>query len=77
MKLTRIKPWGRFRLEDGREVNIHRGSRVGRGTDVYFYLIHRGSRVGRGTDVYFYLNRMKRVLVSDLELSKATEIFSL
>jgi hypothetical protein len=60
MKLTRIKPWGRFRLEDGREVNIH-----------------RGSRVGRGTDVYFYLNRMKRVLVSDLELSKATEIFSL
>ena len=37
MKLTRIKLWGRFRLEDGREVNIHRGSRVGRGTDVYFY----------------------------------------
>lgn len=25
MKLTRIKLWGRFRLEDGREVNIHRG----------------------------------------------------
>ena len=58
MKLTRIKRWGRFRLEDGREVNVH-----------------RGSRVGRGTDVYFYLHRMNRVLISDLELSTATEIF--
>jgi hypothetical protein len=38
MKLTNIINWGRFRLADGREVNVKRGRRLGRGTDVYFYL---------------------------------------
>lgn len=44
MKLTNIKLWDRIRLSDGREVNIHRGCRVGRSTEVYFYL-HRMRRV--------------------------------
>lgn len=60
MKLTNIINYGRFRLADGREVNVK-----------------RGRRVGRGTDVYFYLARMQRVLLSDAEVSSATEIFSL
>jgi len=37
MKLTKIINWGRFRMADGREVNVKRGRRLGRGTDVYFY----------------------------------------
>ena len=58
MKLTNIINWGRFRMADGREVNVK-----------------RGRRLGRGTDVYFYLNSMQRVLLSDAEVSSATEIF--
>jgi hypothetical protein len=59
MKLTKIINWGRFRMADGREVNVK-----------------RGRRLGRGTDVYFYLNSMQRVLLSDAEVSSATEIFN-
>lgn len=43
MKLTRIRLMGRYRLVDGREVNIHKGVQVGRGCDVYFFL-YRNSR---------------------------------
>jgi hypothetical protein len=59
MKLTNIINWGRFRMADGREVNVK-----------------RGRRLGRGTDVYFYLSSMQRVLLSDAEVSSATEIFN-
>jgi hypothetical protein len=38
MTLTRIRILGRFRLTDGREVNVHKGIRKERGTDVYFFL---------------------------------------
>ena len=49
MKLTNIKNWGRYRLPDGREVNVKRGRRLSRGVDVYFYL-NRMSRVFISSD---------------------------
>lgn len=44
MKLTRIRAVGRFHNRvTGQTVNIRKGTRVGRGTDIYFFL-HRGVR---------------------------------
>lgn len=45
MKLSNIRPIGRYLNQSLRkDVNLHRGKVVGRGTDVTFYLV-RGSRV--------------------------------
>jgi hypothetical protein len=45
MKLTRIRDLGRHKNpETGRFVNVKKGTRVGRSTDVIFYL-YRGTRI--------------------------------
>lgn len=44
MKLTNIRNLGRYKnTETGKYYNIKKGTRVGRGTDVIFYL-YRNSR---------------------------------
>lgn len=45
MKLTNLRMLGRFQhKETKQQVNLHKGQRVGRGTDVHFYL-RSGKRV--------------------------------
>ena len=45
MKLTNIKPVGRFRnTETGRLVNVKQGRKQGYGITILFYL-HRGTRI--------------------------------
>jgi len=52
MKLTNIRPVGRFRNEKTKqEVNIH-----------------RGRQVGRSVDVSYFLQSGRRVLVSEADL---------
>lgn len=54
MRLRRVYLYGRYRLPDGKEVNVHKGVNE-RGHDVVFYL-YRGKRVllswaGLGTKI--------------------------
>lgn len=45
MKLSNIRPLGRYtNSETGKTVNVKKGKRVERGTDIIFYL-YRGTRV--------------------------------
>lgn len=45
MKLSHIRPLGRFKdKETGKVVNVKKGRRVNRSTDILFYL-YRGNRV--------------------------------
>lgn len=60
MKLRNLRRRGRFKLPDGREVNIHVGQRVGRSESVYFYL-YRQSRVYVDQATYFKLEKVQDV----------------
>jgi hypothetical protein len=51
MKLCRIRLIGRFVLADGKEVNVHKGVRRDRGTDVYFYLYRQARQLLSCADV--------------------------
>jgi hypothetical protein len=43
MKLTNIRNLGRYKnLQSGKEYNVRKGTRKGRGTDIVYYL-YRGS----------------------------------
>ena len=43
MRLTNCRLLGRYTRPDGNAVNVHKGVRVGRGTDILYYL-HRNKR---------------------------------
>lgn len=43
-KPTNIRAVARFRMPDGREVNVKKGCKAGRNCDIYFYL-NRGTRI--------------------------------
>lgn len=44
MKLRDIRPLGRYQRPDGKEVNVKKGTQVGRSVSWYFYLF-RNERV--------------------------------
>lgn len=45
MKLTNIRNLGRYKnLQSGKEYNVRKGTRKGRGTDIVYYL-YRGTRM--------------------------------
>lgn len=61
MKLSHIRPVGRFHnATTGQTVNIKKGNRVGRGTDVYFYL-HRHTRIVVTDEIYGSRSMWKRI----------------
>lgn len=58
IRLQNLRKMGRFKLADGREVNIHSGTKPRRSEKLYFYL-YRGSRVFVPTVDYFKLEKVE------------------
>ena len=44
MRLTNCRIVGRYAMPDGRIVNVHKGHRIERGTDILYWL-YRGKRI--------------------------------